>query len=234
MSNSIFKIDQKLNDLYNKIEENEGEITPELKEELEIGEQELEYKFRGYSSFIRKLVGDTKLIDDEMSRLKKLKDVKLNTIKSLEKTVLLFLQKYGNKVKAGQGFKYQLDFGDLKIENKYTNPLIVTDDFEKDILYILRNKIYGEELPPHIESFKDLFEELLSNVDEYVRNNINIKVENIDSLRSIHVFLESEIDFDFSNYKIEADKLSIKKAIKDGKIIPNTYIDNNEQKLVIK
>ena len=49
---SIYNIQQELLDIFNQIEENEGEITPELEEQLRISKDEFEDKIRSYTGVI--------------------------------------------------------------------------------------------------------------------------------------------------------------------------------------
>lgn len=73
---SIFNIQQDLYAIFNSIEENEGEITPELEEVLTIKREEFSTKIQGYVAYIKQLELDNKGIKEEIARLKDLQKSK--------------------------------------------------------------------------------------------------------------------------------------------------------------
>jgi hypothetical protein len=103
---SLYSIEAQYHQLMLEIEENEGELTDELLEELKINEEELEFKVKSYISFIAHLKGEEQAIKDEKARLSNRQNVVNNLIDKLKSNLkdatVLFGEegKSGNKVLA--------------------------------------------------------------------------------------------------------------------------------------
>lgn len=69
MSKNLFNINEDIFRLHQQIEENGGELTPELEEQLTITEDERESKCEGYVHVIRELKSRSQFIKDEAKRL---------------------------------------------------------------------------------------------------------------------------------------------------------------------
>ena len=69
MSN-IFDIEKSLYLILNEIEENGGELTPELEEQLSISEDEFKAKVESYTNVIKELSSEMSLIKEEQARIK--------------------------------------------------------------------------------------------------------------------------------------------------------------------
>ena len=73
MKLSIFNIEQNYNKLAEQLIENDGELTPELSEQLAITEEQLQNKSVAYSFVIKEMDADIDTIDAEIKRLQALK-----------------------------------------------------------------------------------------------------------------------------------------------------------------
>ena len=80
MGKNLFNINEEMFRLHQQIEENGGELTPELEEQLPITEHEREQKCESYVSVIRQLKSKSQLIKDEAKRL-------LDAARTYDKTV---------------------------------------------------------------------------------------------------------------------------------------------------
>ena len=129
MGKHIFNILSEYRALLDEIENNAGELTPELEEKLVINEEELEQKCEAYISIRAELKGEIAVIDDEIQRLQALKSSKENSINKLEEYLKLALITYGEEGKSGNK---KLTIGTHKLWNVYTKPVIISTDF-KDI-----------------------------------------------------------------------------------------------------
>jgi hypothetical protein len=69
---NLFKIDAELYEVYNEIENNGGEMTPELEATLEITEAERLTKGEGYVYVIKQLRSQSDMIKSEIKRLQEL------------------------------------------------------------------------------------------------------------------------------------------------------------------
>jgi hypothetical protein len=69
---NLFNIDAELYEIYNEIENNGGEMTPELEAALEISESERLTKGEGYVYVIKQLKSQAELIKSEIKRLQEI------------------------------------------------------------------------------------------------------------------------------------------------------------------
>jgi hypothetical protein len=73
MKTTIFQIEQNYNQLAEQLIDNDGELTPELSEQLAITEEQLQNKSVAYSFVIKQMDADVDIISAEISRLQNLK-----------------------------------------------------------------------------------------------------------------------------------------------------------------
>lgn len=235
MSKSIFEINKKYDELLRIIEDNDGEIPLELEDQFTITLEDVESKFKNYAYIIRKIQGECKMIDDEIERLNTLKRVKLNIIKNLEKIVLVFLPKFGNKTKAGQGFKYVFDMGNIKLENRYTKPVEVSEELIKVFDKIIQLKIQGED-----EKLDELLSSeelriLKDNINKYTDISYNLDSFNIIEMKKIFNAIKLEgFDIDEHFIKVKVKNAIIKEDLNNGIDIPGARINKEYAKLNIK
>lgn len=109
---NIFEIEKSILDTINQIEENEGEITPEIEEQLVINDTNFKNKIEGYVNVIKMLGNDVDAIDNETKRLANLKKVKNNTINKLKLIVTYAINNFGETSKSGAKF---VDYGTGKV-----------------------------------------------------------------------------------------------------------------------
>ena len=112
MGKSIFDIDRELLDIFEELEENGGELTPEIEEKLKLNEEEVNSKVKNYVEYINKLKADKAAIKAEKDRLAALDKSKDNTIKSLTNLVLYAINTFGKEDKKGKKF---FDWGTGKV-----------------------------------------------------------------------------------------------------------------------
>lgn len=98
---NIFNISRELEDIFLQLEENGGEITPELEEKLAITEDKLYDKLDGYRRVHSKLLSDAKTCKEEETRIAKLRKTKENQAERLKDTMLTAVQQFGALGKSG-------------------------------------------------------------------------------------------------------------------------------------
>lgn len=98
---NIFNISQELEDIFYQIEENGGEITPELEERLAITEDKLHDKLDSYRRVYSKFMSDAKTCKEEETRIAKLRKTKENQAERLKDTMLAAVQQFGALGKSG-------------------------------------------------------------------------------------------------------------------------------------
>ena len=155
---NIFQISQELLDIFSELEENGGELTEELERQLAITQADFKDKIKSYTDVIKYTKSEIKLIDEEVDRLKGLKDSKNKAIARLEKVIIWAIDMFGESNKSGNKF---VDFGTGKVSIRNTEKVEVNDDFAKEQL---------ESFIDEIKSFarsKELYENPIQDLMSY-------------------------------------------------------------------
>ena len=122
---NIYNIQNELLDIFNEIEENEGELTPELEEQLNITQEEFRDKIKSYSNVVKMLENDIIDIKAEKTRLNDLQKSKEKTIERIKKIMINAVELFGDTTKSGS--KY-IDFGTGKVSIRNTQVIEVEED----------------------------------------------------------------------------------------------------------
>lgn len=128
---SIYNITQDLDAILNSIEENDGELTPELEEALNIKREEFSTKIQGYVAVVKQLELDIKGIKEEIARLKDLQKSKEKTIDNLKRIMTSAINDFGDVTKSGT--KY-LDYGIGKVSIRKSEVIEVDEDGTKQFV----------------------------------------------------------------------------------------------------
>lgn len=137
---NLFNIEKEYLELIDQIQELEGELTPELEEALYINAKELEHKVKAYHYIIQMNKGEISIIDDEIARLNKLKQVKSNLIDKLKERLLTATLLFGEDGKSGNK---KLSFDTLKLYTVHKKGLELDEEKmlqEKDYVSITVTK----------------------------------------------------------------------------------------------
>lgn len=136
---NIFQIKQELLTIFDELEENGGELTPELEQSLNITQEEFRDKIKFYSNVVKMLENDIIDIKTEKARLNDLQKSKEKTIERLKKIMIDAVELFGDTTKSGS--KY-LDYGTGKVFIRNTQVVEVeedvTDRFVSRVLSCLR------------------------------------------------------------------------------------------------
>lgn len=108
---SLYKISDDLLSIFNEIEMNEGEITEELLEQLQITKDNLDEKLRSYKRAIRVWEADVNACKEEEKRIKNARSVKENRISRLKDNMLFAVKTFGQEGKTNR--YYELPDGRL-------------------------------------------------------------------------------------------------------------------------
>lgn len=181
---SLYEINDALKSVFERIADAEGEITPELEQELNGLEIALEEKAAGYCAFIAELNGEAAMLKAEEERIAKRRKAVENKVKGLRERLLHVLKAAGlKKLKAGtfnvtvasNAHSVQVDdIGIIPHEYKYA--LIKRVPMEAFIL-----------LPEHVQSLADIDVDKArikaALKDGGVQEIPGVHLEQIDSLR---------------------------------------------------
>ena len=237
---SIFNIQQDLYAIFDSIEENEGEITPELEEVLTIKREEFSTKIQGYVAYIKQLELDNKGIKEEIARLKDLQKSKEKTIDNLKKIMAMAIDAFGDTNKSGTKF---LDYGTGKVSIRKSDSIEVdeegtkqfvnrffryfnwlhftntADQQELDVKDIIdfcnKNKQDDEEDIVETNYTDDDLTNLQANLDFKV--NLKDLITNPDGLKLINSLLDYKV---LATIKPSVDKTEVKKEVKSNGEIP--------------
>ena len=237
---SIFNIQQDLYVIFNSIEENEGEITPELEEALTIKREEFGTKIQGYVAYIKQLELDNKGIKEEIARLKDLQKSKEKTIDNLKKIIAMAINNFGDTNKSGTKF---LDYGTGKVSIRKSDSIEVdeegtkqfvnrffryfnwlhftntADQQELDVKDVIDfcNKTKQDDEEDIIET--NYTDDDLANLQASLDFKVNLKdlITNPDGLKLINSLLDYKV---LATIKPSVDKTEVKKEVKSNGEIP--------------
>lgn len=237
---SIFNIQQDLYAIFDSIEENEGEITPELEEALTIKREEFSTKIQGYVAYIKQLELDNKGIKEEIARLKDLQKSKEKTIDNLKKIMAMAIDAFGDTNKSGTKF---LDYGTGKVSIRKSDSIEVDEEGTKqfvnrffryfnwlhftntanqqeldvkDIIdFCNKNKQDDEEDIVETDYTDDDLTNLQANLDFKV--NLKDLITNPNGLKLINSLLDYKV---LATIKPSVDKTEVKKEVKSSGDIP--------------
>lgn len=237
---SIFNIQQDLYAIFNSIEENEGEVTPELEEALTIKREEFSTKIQGYVAYIKQLELDNKGIKEEIARLKDLQKSKERIIDNLKKIIATAINEFGDTTKTGTKF---LDYGIGKVSIRKSDSIEVDEEGTKqfvnrffryfnwlhftntgnqqelDVKDIVDfcNKTKQDDEEDVIET--NYTDDDLNNLQANLDFKVNLKdlITNPDGLKLINSLLDYKV---LATIKPSVDKTEVKKEIKSNGEIP--------------
>ena len=98
---SLFEIGDRLKAICNELEENGGELTEELAQELEITQNNLEEKIEDYCKVITMYKSNVDCCKEEKARVNSIQKTKENVIEKLKARLLEAVQQYGDTGKSG-------------------------------------------------------------------------------------------------------------------------------------
>lgn len=240
---NIFKIQENLYSIFGLIEENGGEITPEIEACLAITQDEFESKVEDYTNVIKSLNFDINLIKNEQKRLKDLADRKQKIIDKLNKILIDAIDNFGSTKKTGVKF---VDYGTGIVSIRQTKAVEVDTELLKDIEQQIKclfeyskatnqldveDRLHSENLIDAVNGEHLTPEGLMisgHNITENDLNHTNIKLT--VKLPSKTIFdgesypVIKEILKHCSDYELEAglSKSEVKKELEEnGSCIPN-------------
>jgi hypothetical protein len=103
----------------------QGELTPEIEQQLQINEEQLKEKAINYGYVIKSFEYDNDVIDAEIKRLKQLKEQKENAIDKLKNAVSDAMQLYGIE---------KIDSPTLKLSFRKSESIEVSENIDKKYL----------------------------------------------------------------------------------------------------
>lgn len=237
---NIFQIQQELLSIFDTIEENGGEITPEIEEQLAISQETFKDKIQSYANVIKQIDADLSLIKDEKDRLKKVEDSKKRTKERLSAIMCDAINMFGDTTKSGSKF---VDYGTGKASIRRTTVCDTDDERAQTCVngivhlykYWINNK--SPEMIDLLEA--DNINHILENYHETI-NAENIKrgidvgspiTVNTDDLDVIDMTVS--IDMTASNAFSEEGKTLLKDLFKYGLVTVKAKVNKTVAKNTI-
>ena len=230
---NIFNISQELEDIFYQIEENGGEITPELEERLAITEDKLHDKLDSYRRVYSKFVSDAKTCKEEEIRIAKLRKTKENQAERLKDTMLTAVQQFGALGKSGNRL---INLPDAKLYTK-SSACTEVDLNRSSILMQLFLDVYHvawaqDTLDPQYGRMTE--EELLKRINEKFAEsypNEEVVPFTIDDLYN----LKLNFSFSFNLSELNCtDKFSLLQAWFDNAQVGDSAISCTVDKTSVK
>ena len=236
---NIFEIDKELKDIISEIEDNGGEITPELEEQLTISQKDFASKVESYCNGVKSIESDIAAIDKEIDRLQKLKKSKQATITRLENIIKWAVTTYGEITKTGTHY---FDYGTGKVSLRKSQKVVVSDNLAENIVTQTLNYFRGLDFNKQLSCYNNIaIDVLLSAIKENLETDIteddlaavyadlNIKVP-ISKLIQEHGYSLVSDMFELNpkfSYKANIDKKELKSKLEnENNITIGTIIDN--------
>lgn len=230
---NIFNISQELEDIFYQIEENGGEITPELEERLAITEDKLHDKLDSYRRVYSKFMSDVKTCKEEETRIAKLRKTKENQAERLKNTMLTAVQQFGALGKSGNRL---INLPDAKLYTKSSACTEVNLNRSSILMHIFLD-IY------HTAWGQDTLDEQYGNISNAeLLNKINTKLIELYPNEKVIPFTMDDlyslkINFHFS-YSIgelnDISRFSLLNAWFDNDGISNNFIESDLNKTEVK
>jgi hypothetical protein len=238
---NIFEIQQDLLSVFDEIEENEGELTPELEEKLEVTQENFRNKIESYINLIKIKQGEINTICAEIERLNKIAESKNKLANRLNKIIIQAVNKFGDVSKSGAKF---FDYGTGKVSIRKTQVVNTNDDLIKFIGGSFFNELLIRKERNQLDVLGPITkEDIISNLENEYPQLTQDDLENIKFTISLDVNLNDIVNnegFDYikecmnisPNFKLgsKVSKTDLKAKLKEnGSCAPNiARLDYNE------
>lgn len=241
---NIYQISQELLNIFDIIEENEGELTPELEEQLAITRESFNEKIKDYGNVVRMLQNDIAEIKNEKARLSDLQKSKEKTIERLKTVMIEAINLFGDTNKNGNKF---VDYGTGKISIRTTQAVEIDEDSINTFVnrfitgltwYGIQNQLdsgiidptnlisYGNQRKNEEDLEYNFTEEDLRNLDANI--DLKVSIKNLISTEKGFELAKALVKFGSFNVKASANKTEIKREAKENHTMPcfATIVDN--------
>ena len=235
---NIYQIKQELLAIFDEIEENGGELTPELEEQLAITQDSFKDKVKDYTNVIKTLQNDIVDIKAEKVRLNDLQKSKEKTIDRLKTILVEAIEMFGDTSKTGGKF---VDYGTGKVTIRITEAVEINEDainrFTNRYITALRWYSDNNQLQESLVNPSELLNFANSTTqDEEDEDILKLQFSDLVNIKAsinadimLDELLQTEKGFNLAKALIEygifdvtakADKVAIKKEAKENHTMP--------------
>lgn len=211
--NNLFDIEQSFLNIFEELEENGGELTPELEDALNITQENFINKIKSYVNVIKSYKNDLDAVKCESNRLKDYKTTKNNTLERLNNRVIEAVEKFGDINKNGVNF---VDYSTGKVSIRKTKSITIDEELFNKITSAL--SMYFDTFS-NVSSEKDVLDYLVNNCGlnvtaddlRYIVYSVQHEYNIIDLIKNFSKVKEINKNFNSSDFTI--DKGSLKEDI---------------------
>lgn len=211
--NNLFDIEQSFLNIFEELEENGGELTPELEDALNITQENFINKIKSYVNVIKSYKNDLDAVKCESNRLKDYKTTKNNTLERLNNRVIEAVEKFGDINKNGVNF---VDYSTGKVSIRKTKSITIDEELFNKITSAL--SMYFDTFS-NVSSEKDVLDYLVNNCGlnvteddlKYIVYSVQREYNIIDLINNFSKVKEINKNFNSSDFTI--DKGSLKEDI---------------------
>lgn len=166
MNKNLFEIEKEYRELAQQVIDAEGELSPELEEQLAINQQQLESKGRAYGYVIKERQYDNDIVDAEIARLTAIKKRNTRTIDKLKETLRNSMEVFGVE---------EIKSPTLKICFLKSKAVVFTDTDEIPAIYKSTKVVETESIDK--KAIKEAIErgELVAGAELEIRKNVQVK-----------------------------------------------------------
>lgn len=193
---NIYQIKQELLSIFDELEENGGELTPELEEQLNISQEEFRDKIKSYSNVIKMLENDIIDIKEEKARLSDLQKSKEKSIERLKEIMVESIELFGDTTKSGSKF---VDFGTGKVSVRQTQAIEVEEDsidrFANRLMTCLKWYSDNNQLEFGIIDTKDIIDYINTKSPTEEENYVDVDKLDIKDIDRLTASIDFDIDF---------------------------------------
>lgn len=192
---NIYNIQQYLFSIFDELEENGGELTPELEEQLNITQEQFKSKIKDYSNIIKMLETDITAIKEEKARLSDLQKSKEKNIERLKKIMVEAIENFGDTTKSGG--KY-VDYGTGKVSIRNSQAIEVEEDsvnrFVNRVITSLKWYNENNQLHNGLIDPNEVIDFANSKTQEEENDNAEVDVYNAKDTENLAVSVDLDID----------------------------------------
>lgn len=214
---NIYNIQQSLFSIFDELEENGGELTPELEEQLNITQEQFKSKIKDYSNVIKMLESDITAIKEEKARLSDLQKSKEKNIERLKKIMVEAIENFGDTTKAGG--KY-VDYGTGKVSVRNSQAIEVEEDSVNRFVnrLITSLKWYNENNQLHNGLVDPIDVIAFANSKTQEEEDDNVEVDLYDTKDTENLAISVDLDIDIPTLLTTEKGINLAKALLDYNI----------------
>ena len=161
---NLYEIEQELLDIYNELEENGGELTPELEEKLLLTQDNFKTKLNGYVNVINEITSKIDACKTEEKRISTLRKSREKSINRLKEIVQRCVINFGSINKSGN---YSIELDTCKLTTRGSDSLEFDEQRIEDLIYCVHRYIMDYNINPESTP-----QEILNGVNGIYTNKV--------------------------------------------------------------